>query len=288
MANTSDAWVDEELSLTLPNIRAQGEGPNVEFKREFPRQVSDLAKEVAAFATTDGGTIFLGIEDSGDLVGLENVDNAKDRDKYINRIEGICSGSVKPAITPEVKWAVEDDYVVLAVIVPNGPEPLYYSKDVPYVRHIRSSKPADPNEVIRKVTAYMNSGEVSVAVALTGEEKTNDGSDGEISKVMPEQLVKHARELGRIVNNIEAILGKGSVRDLQFQISEMGQSLILISKDPEITDADIESAIWSIGMELHGIKNRKMYIDGGNSLRKMVREIATQNTKLQELVGQKT
>lgn len=59
-------WADEKLSRDLPRIRAKGESQEVEFKREFPQQVSDLAKEVAAFATSNTGTIFLGIDDNGD------------------------------------------------------------------------------------------------------------------------------------------------------------------------------------------------------------------------------
>ena len=58
-------WVDEQLSKDLPLLRAMGESQNLEFKEEMPNQISDLAKEIAAFATSNTGTILLGVEDNG-------------------------------------------------------------------------------------------------------------------------------------------------------------------------------------------------------------------------------
>lgn len=43
----------------------------VEFKREF---TPELNKEVVAFANTDGGKIYIGIEDDGRICGVENAD----------------------------------------------------------------------------------------------------------------------------------------------------------------------------------------------------------------------
>ncbi len=62
-------WADTRLSGELAILRSRGEGQNLEFKREFPKQATDLAKEIAAFATSNQGTILLGVSDSGDLVG---------------------------------------------------------------------------------------------------------------------------------------------------------------------------------------------------------------------------
>lgn len=120
----------------------------MEFKREFPKQVTDLAKEIAAFATSNTGTIIIGVEDSGDLIGLEDMNDAQKRDKLMGRLEGICSSSVKPAITPVARWAVESEATVLVVTVPKGSEPIYYSQGKPYLRHLTTSRPAEPHEVV--------------------------------------------------------------------------------------------------------------------------------------------
>ena len=154
---TIPEWVDQQLSSDLPNLRAKGEGQNVEFKREFPQQVSDLAKEIAAFATSNTGTILIGVDDNGDLVGLEGLEDSKSRDKLLNRLEGICNGTVKPAVTPRATWAIENGKLVLVVTVPMGSEPLYYSQGKPYIRHITTSRIAEPHEVIDLVRRNLSS-----------------------------------------------------------------------------------------------------------------------------------
>ena len=36
----------------------------------------DISKEVVAFANTEGGTIYIGIDDMGNEVGIQNVDES--------------------------------------------------------------------------------------------------------------------------------------------------------------------------------------------------------------------
>ena len=43
--------------------------------REFKElYVSDIKKTVVAFANTEGGILYIGINDAGEVVGLQNVD----------------------------------------------------------------------------------------------------------------------------------------------------------------------------------------------------------------------
>lgn len=82
------------------------------------------------------------------------MDNAKERDKICQRIEGICNNNVKPAITPIVKFAKEKDSIVLVIEVPRGKQPIYYAGNKPYVRHLSTSRPAEPHEVIERVVEW--------------------------------------------------------------------------------------------------------------------------------------
>src|SRR5262245_56594981 len=61
-------WIDRELSARLPVLRSEGEGQALEYMRAFPDNAHELAKEVAAFATSNAGAILLGINDDGALV----------------------------------------------------------------------------------------------------------------------------------------------------------------------------------------------------------------------------
>lgn len=44
----------------------------VEFKEKLPKD--GINKQIIAFANTQGGTIYIGVADDGDVVGIEDVD----------------------------------------------------------------------------------------------------------------------------------------------------------------------------------------------------------------------
>ena len=139
----------------LPTLRDAGEGQHVEFMSEYPENGYELSKEIAAFASSNHGTILIGVSDDGELLGLPNLNSNATRDKLLRRIEGVCSGNIRPSITPVVKFAQENDAIVLAIEVPRGTQPIYYSKHTPYIRHLSSSRPAEPHEVIDRIAEYL-------------------------------------------------------------------------------------------------------------------------------------
>ena len=63
------------------------EGPMVEFKREFSKRA---LKTVVAFANTNGGVLYLGIEDDGSVCGLD------DPDAVLLAVTNAIRDSVKP------------------------------------------------------------------------------------------------------------------------------------------------------------------------------------------------
>jgi len=152
---TIPEWADPTLSRDLPIMRARGENQDLEYIEAFPSNVRELAKEVAAFATSNAGTIILGVSNAGDLVGLEECDSVAARDQLLRRLEGICRGTIKPSITPVAKFAVESGSAVLVVTVPKGNEPVYYCHNVPYLRHITESRPAEPHEVAELIRGHL-------------------------------------------------------------------------------------------------------------------------------------
>lgn len=59
----------------------------VELKSEV---VSDICKEVIAFANKEGGTIYIGVQDDGQILGIENAD------RVILQINNMVRDSIKP------------------------------------------------------------------------------------------------------------------------------------------------------------------------------------------------
>ena len=136
----------QSLRARLDEALRRLEGPHIEFKEAIPQNAQSLRREIAAFATNGGGQIYLGIRDDGTVAGLAGLFAPADRSAFREQVEGIARG-VDPAVAPEVTFIEYEGSVVCLVDVPNGPEPVYYVENRPYVRIGSASRPARPDEV---------------------------------------------------------------------------------------------------------------------------------------------
>lgn len=118
------------------------ENERIEFKREF---VDDIAKEVIAFANTEGGEIYVGVNDDGTPAPLANTD-----DTY-TRITNCVRDSVAPDVTMFTKYSLNNG--VIKVDVSEGSSKPYYlrSKGLKpngvYIRQGASSVQASPEQI---------------------------------------------------------------------------------------------------------------------------------------------
>ena len=55
----------------LDRLASRGEGLHTEFKRKLPLWPK-LVREIVAFANTEGGVLLIGVDDSGEIVGLKD------------------------------------------------------------------------------------------------------------------------------------------------------------------------------------------------------------------------
>ncbi|MBO5523417.1 MAG: ATP-binding protein, partial [Roseburia sp.] len=70
---------------------------------EFKSQMTDeIYKEVIAFANTDGGTIYIGIDDNGNEVGIDDVDET------YTRITNGIRDAIQPDVTMFIKYTLQD------------------------------------------------------------------------------------------------------------------------------------------------------------------------------------
>src|SRR5258708_3397201 len=116
----------EELELLIK----QGEGYNLEFKQSLPSKASDLAEEICAFANAAGGTLLIGVDDKGKIVGLSMDNSSRSRLQNIlnciePRIEVACSEVMvnsKTILCLECRSGKEKPYTVSgSIIIRNGP-----------------------------------------------------------------------------------------------------------------------------------------------------------------------
>ncbi len=122
------------------------ESENIEFKAKLS---DEIYKEVIAFANTDGGTIYIGVDDKGNVIGLENVD-----DSYTRLTNGIRD-AIQPDVTMFIRYVLQEDKVIRIEVGEGSYKPYYLkSKGLKpngvYVRQGASSAPAS-QELIRKM-----------------------------------------------------------------------------------------------------------------------------------------
>lgn len=97
-------------------VRAQiaaGEGQRREFKRAIDNPES-VAGELVALANTEGGRLFVGVEDDGAVVGVAQPE------RVIQAVTNICRDRCRPPITPGLAAIALDGRTVIVVDVEPG------------------------------------------------------------------------------------------------------------------------------------------------------------------------
>jgi ATP-dependent DNA helicase RecG len=126
------------------------ESSTIELKRQV---VHDIRKTVVAFANSEGGTIYIGVEDDGTIVGVEDI-----ADAMLN-LSNIVRDAIKPDITMFVSYMQEkeNDKNLIKVTVQKGTECPYYLKskglrpEGVFVRQGASSVPATESSIRRMI-----------------------------------------------------------------------------------------------------------------------------------------
>ena len=119
------------------------ETEKIEFKLQF---TDEVYKEVIAFANTDGGVIYIGIDNVGNAVGIDNVD-----ENYTRITNGIRD-AIMPDVTMFVKYTIQENHVVRITVGEGSYKPYYLkSKGLKpsgvFVRQGTSSVSASPEQI---------------------------------------------------------------------------------------------------------------------------------------------
>ena len=158
--------------MMLEVLYMQYESERIEYKSQMN---DDIYKEVIAFANTDGGVIYLGIDDKGNLIGIENVDET-----YTRLTNGIRD-AIAPDVTMFVRYVLQDNKVIQIEVAEGSYKPYYLkSKGMKptgvYVRQGTSSVQASPEQIRQMI-------------------KESDGDTYEDARCLEQDLSFHAAEI---------------------------------------------------------------------------------------------
>jgi hypothetical protein len=148
---TVEDWRHRPQAASLEDALKNGESQSVEFK-EGHADVP-LQRAIAAFANTNSGTIFLGVNNNTEVVGID-CDTAQKKDEELLRIRNITTQKIKPTISVHLDFVVHQGKTVARIFVPRGEQPLYFLNHEIYVREQTTSMKATPEQVEKILTIF--------------------------------------------------------------------------------------------------------------------------------------
>lgn len=137
--------------------------------------VDDIKKEIIAFANCDGGKLYVGVSDNGDIVGVSDTDGD------ILKISNMVRDSVKPDVTMFVHYQVieQGNRQIIEVTVQRGTNRPYYL----------AKKGLRPEGVyVRQGTSAVSATDTAIRQMI----KETDGDSFEKMRSLEQDLTFHA------------------------------------------------------------------------------------------------
>lgn len=133
---------------SLLDLIHQGENSAIEFKSSDVHPDS-LAREIVALANGQGGDIFVGVEDDGEITGL-SFQHKRTTNAWLEWVANIARENVIPAVSVASAAVVLNDASVLHIRVPKGVDkPYQTSKHQFLIRVGSTNRTATQAELMR-------------------------------------------------------------------------------------------------------------------------------------------
>ena len=113
--NQHTASLSQMDYLDVKNLAQTGEGAFLEFKRTIPSAYK-IAREIAAFANTQGGTLLIGVDDDKSLVGVVGYQE----EKFL--LDKAAKELCQPAVDITIEIVYFGDRDLLVIRVPEAPD----------------------------------------------------------------------------------------------------------------------------------------------------------------------
>lgn len=134
--------------MTIEEI-IRGESKRAEFKEMPPKNTEKYTKTVVAYANTQGGKLFFGVVDeTREIVGIDESILFQTMDSITNAISDSCEPQIVPEIEP---YTVEGKTVIVVTVAPEPQRPYYLKskgKDKgTYIRVGATTRLASPEKI---------------------------------------------------------------------------------------------------------------------------------------------
>ena len=185
----------------------------------------EIKKEIIAFANCEGGTIYVGVADDGEVLGVENADECA------LQISNMVRDAVKPDVTMFLHYETLDfdGKAVVAVRVQRGTNrPYYLAKkglrpEGVYVRQGYSSVPATDTairQMIKETDGDSFEGMRSINQALTFEAAEKEFALRKISFGQPQMQTLKLVSADGLYTNLGLLLSDQCMHSTQLAVFE--------------------------------------------------------------------
>ncbi len=154
---------------TVNELIQLGESATLEFKSTIQWDVVrneinknlrfSVLKTIAAFLNSEGGTLIIGVEDNGDVLGID-LDLSTLKKKSVDGFEQLLTDIIRDRIGVEyarfvkIRFAEIDENTICAVDVEKSPEPVFMEDSkgtMFFIRHGNTTRSLDPEEMHRYI-----------------------------------------------------------------------------------------------------------------------------------------
>lgn len=134
-------------ALDLLEILSRGEDSRHQFKRDFTN-AEQLGAEMAAFANTAGGQLFLGVEDDGTPASLTGADVRR-----LNQlVSNAATNNVRSPLDPFTEVVDLHGSLVLVITISNGlNKPYFDNKGIIWVKRGSDKRRVDSREELKRI-----------------------------------------------------------------------------------------------------------------------------------------
>ncbi|MCU0485180.1 MAG: BREX system Lon protease-like protein BrxL [Anaerolineales bacterium] len=151
-----------QLALTVEQLIQQGESKRLEFKSTLRYCIQTQKDEVyieqavirtvAAFLNSEGGTLLVGVDDSGEILGID-LDHFPNEDKYLLHFANLVNNKFGKQFVDYIQWDFQEiqGRKVLRVDCRRSPTPVFLKlgdRDELYIRSGPSTVPLSAKEVL--------------------------------------------------------------------------------------------------------------------------------------------
>ncbi len=198
------------------------EGLNIEYKREY---VEDIKKTVIAFANTDGGKVYIGIGDDGQIIGVNEADDT------MLKLTNAIRDTIKPDVTLFISYETQqvESKTIVVLNVQKGTACPYYlagkgiRPEGVYIRQGASTAPATESTILRMIKD--TAGDDYESVRSLNQELTFESLKAEFDQAeikLEEAQMKTLRLIGNdgLYSNLGLLLSDQCMHTIKLAIFE--------------------------------------------------------------------